>query len=50
MATTAMIKKCVCKDTPAAKFQDKEYGQGNRVCNEDQKKGYKCTVCGTNHK
>ena len=49
MATAAM-KKCVCKDTPAAKFQDKEYGQGNRVMNEDQKKGYSCTVCGSKHK
>jgi hypothetical protein len=44
------IKKCVCKEGQAAKFQDKEYGPGMRVMNEDQKKTFKCTVCGTTHK
>lgn len=47
---TAVIKKCVCKEGQAAKYQDKEYGQGNRVMNEDQKKTWKCTVCGNTHK
>lgn len=46
MATTAEIKRCGCTGTPAAKFQDETYGKGMRVCNEDQKKGYTCTVCG----
>ncbi|CAB4127420.1 hypothetical protein UFOVP84_178 [uncultured Caudovirales phage] len=45
----AVIKKCSCKEGQAAKYQDKEYGQGNRVMNEDLKKGYSCTVCGTRH-
>lgn len=44
------IKKCSCKGTPAADYQDRVYGQGMRVCNEDQKKNSKCTVCGTVHK
>lgn len=45
MAT--QIKKCNCSGTPAADFQDKTYGKGMRVMNEDQKKNTKCTVCGT---
>lgn len=44
------IKKCNCKGTPAADFQDKEYGNGMRVMNEDAKKQYNCTVCGVKHK
>jgi hypothetical protein len=44
------ILKCNCSDTPAAKYQDTKYGKGMRVCNHNQKKGAKCTVCGTIHK
>lgn len=44
------IKKCSCSGTPAADFQDKTYGKGMRVMNEDQKKAYTCTVCGSKHK
>ena len=44
------IKRCKCSGTPAADFQDKTYGQGMRVMNQDMKKGYTCTVCGANHK
>ena len=44
------IKKCTCSGTPAADFQDKTYGKGMRVMNENQKKGFKCVVCGTIHK
>lgn len=41
-----MIKSCNCKH----KFQDKEYGQGNRVFNpkekiKDKTQEYRCTVC-----
>ena len=48
MAT--VVKKCSCKEGQAAKFQDKEYGQGMRVMNEDLKKTAACTVCGSKHK
>lgn len=44
------IKRCTCSGTPAADFQDKRYGKGMRVMNEDQKKSYTCTVCGSKHK
>jgi hypothetical protein len=41
-----MIKQCKCKHD----FQDKRYGQGNRVHNQKQKDSknaqYRCTVCG----
>lgn len=47
---TAEIKKCSCTGTPAAKYQDNTYGKGQRVMNEDQKKGFTCTVCGLKHK
>lgn len=40
------ILKCSCK----SEFQDKEYGQGQRICNDNDKDGSKCTVCGTIHK
>ena len=37
------VMKCYCE----SKFQDKEYGKGNRVYNEVAKDGnYRCTVCG----
>ena len=37
------VMKCYCE----SKFQDKEYGKGNRVYNETAKDGNcKCTVCG----
>ena len=36
-----MIKKCVCRHA----YQDKMYGDGNRVCNQ-KSDGYRCTVCG----
>lgn len=48
MAT--VVKKCSCKEGQATKFQDKEYGDQMRVMNEDLKKGYSCTVCGSKHK
>lgn len=44
------VKRCTCKGTPASDYQDKIYGSGMRVMNQDLKKGYKCTVCGTTHK
>jgi hypothetical protein len=44
------IKRCNCSGAPAADFQDKTYGKGMRVMNEDAKKATKCTVCGTLHK
>lgn len=44
------VKKCNCSGTPAAEYQDKTYGKGMRVMNEDQKKNYNCTVCGAKHK
>ena len=43
------ITKCTCKHD----YQDKRYGQGNRVHNETPPKvkggppGLRCTVCGT---
>ena len=43
------IHPCVCKH----EFQDKEYGEGNRVHNSAPGSGgksparYRCTVCGT---
>lgn len=43
---SVQIKKCNCKH----EYQDKVYGQGMRVCNEDSKKQATCTVCGTKHK
>ena len=44
------VKKCSCSGTPAADYQDKIYGRGMRVMNQDAKKSYTCTVCGTKHK
>lgn len=44
------VKKCSCSGTPAAEYQDKTYGKGMRVMNEDAKKSYTCTVCGAKHK
>ena len=46
-----MIKHCGCtsKDGLASDFQDREYGQGQRVHNEMQsgeKKQCRCTICG----
>ena len=44
-----MIKKCSCSH----KYQDKEYGVGNRVHNQSKsrfgkdKPAWTCTVCGT---
>lgn len=41
-----MIIKCNCKNYQ----QDKMYGAGNRVqnpTNDVDKKGYRCTVCGS---
>lgn len=42
------IKKCDCKDSPAAKYQDERYGKGMRVHTQFIKEGggYRCTVCG----
>jgi hypothetical protein len=37
-----MIKKCVCTHA----WQDKKYGEGNRVANEMKNGNYRCTVCG----
>lgn len=41
-----MIKKCRCK----SEYQDKKYGQGNRVHNEckviNSTTPHRCTVCG----
>lgn len=50
---STIVKKCNCKPTPdhAANYQDSKYGQGNRLCNIDQKKTEaSCTVCGKSHK
>jgi len=44
-----MIRKCSkCEDyrAPAAEFQDKTYGKGNRVFNKRKDGGSRCTVCG----
>lgn len=38
-----MIRDCLCKSP----FQDRQYGQGRRLHTESEKKGPKCTVCGT---
>ncbi len=48
MATTASVSilKCSCKHP----YQDKKYGEGNRVHNPCQGKNngkYRCTSCGT---
>ena len=37
--------KCSCNH----KFQDKMYGQGNRMANETRAGQHRCTVCGTVH-
>lgn len=45
------VRQCKCKNA----FQDKKYGEGNRVCNTADKKkigaaqAQTCTVCGTQH-
>ena len=45
------VKRCSCAGTPAADFQDKTYGKGQRVMNSDAKgTSYTCTVCGAKHK
>lgn len=49
----AVIKRCGCKGNPshASEYQDAKYGNGNRVCNLDQKKSEAtCTICGKVHK
>lgn len=46
------IIKCDCKGNPshASEYQDKKYGQGQRICNVGQeKKDATCTVCGKTH-
>jgi hypothetical protein len=51
MAT--VIKQCGCKSDPAgiSEYQDKRYGNGNRVMNLDIKKTEAtCTVCGRTQK
>ena len=40
MSNNSSIKKCTCKH----EFQDKTYGNGNRVFNK-WTKGWRCTVC-----
>ena len=50
MAVTVEVKRCSCTGGKAAEYQDLIYGKGMRVMNEDQKKGYNCTVCGAKHK
>lgn len=48
-----VVKKCGCHPTPdhAAKYQDKTYGEGNRLMTLDQKKTEAvCTVCGKTYK
>lgn len=42
----AEIKKCTCKH----EGQDELHGKGNRVFNQDAKKNYTCTVCGSTSK
>lgn len=43
------IVRCSCKH----EFQDREYGNGMRVCNGKNKgnkpDGWRCTVCGKEH-
>ena len=49
MALSSVIKKCGCKGNPsyASEYQDKKYGNGNRIHNLDIKKtNATCTVCG----
>jgi hypothetical protein len=43
---TTRVLKCNCSSS----FQDKEYGQAQRLCNDNNKEGSKCTICGTIHK
>jgi hypothetical protein len=50
MAVTVEVKRCSCTGGKAAEYQDATYGKNMRVMNEDQKKGYTCTVCGSKHK
>lgn len=45
-----VIKRCNCKGTPAADFQDKQYGEQQRVHNTTLKNETVCTVCGTKTK
>lgn len=46
-----VIKKCGCGGTDAASYQDKKYGNGNRVMNKSQKgDSATCTVCGKEQK
>lgn len=48
-----VVKRCGCKGTPsdASDFQDKQYGNGNRLMNLNQQKSAAvCTVCGKEHK
>lgn len=48
-----VIKKCGCRPVQSncADYQDKKYGEDQRVCNLDLKKtAAKCTVCGKEHK
>ena len=47
-----MIKQCTCsaKSSPAAEYQDKKYGEGNRVhtpLGAKRKGVFRCTVCKT---
>ena len=49
------IVKCKCTEGPAAKFQDKTYGEGMRVACATQKgdlttRDVRCTVCSTLHR
>ena len=37
-----MIGKCYCRN----EYQDKKYGQGNRVMNRTKNGKVRCTVCG----
>jgi len=46
------VKHCGCSSnsqgsTNGAKFQDKEYGKGNRLHNLMKDGGFRCTVCGS---
>ena len=48
------IMKCGCRGwkdkTEAAKFQDKQYGEGMRVHNAVSKENtFRCTICGDEH-
>lgn len=46
MASTTEVKKCSCKH----EGQDKIYGNGNRLFNQNSKKEFMCTVCGSKMK